>query len=73
MTELLIALLMLILPPCQTEDSTSATELRSVPGDVHATELRVTPWCRWDATSQGNGQGASFVTLTEGLTIHINN
>jgi len=44
-TELLVTLLMLILPPCPTEgDST---------------------WCSWDAQSQGNGQGTSFVVIGE--------
>lgn len=71
MIEFIAAILFAILPPCSTEDSSSAVELRSTPGDVHATELRVTPWCHWVAQSQGNGQGASFVTLTEDLTITL--
>ncbi|WP_158564072.1 hypothetical protein [Jiangella anatolica] len=51
MTELLITLLMLILPPCPEEDST---------------------WCHWDAKQQGNGQGSSFVTLAETITLEVN-
>lgn len=50
MTDLLITLLMLLLPPCPTEDSS---------------------WCTWDATQQGNGQGTSFITLSEGTYITL--
>jgi hypothetical protein len=28
-------------------------------------------WCYWDASTQGNGQGVSFVTLSEGDTIYL--
>ena len=44
MSALIIAILVAILPPCATEDSTM---------------------CVWDASTQGNGQGHSFISLEE--------
>jgi hypothetical protein len=28
-------------------------------------------WCSWDATSQGNGTGTSFVSLTPDIIIYV--
>jgi hypothetical protein len=43
------AYLIMVVTPCETEDSTG---------------------CRWDAETQGNGYGTSFVTDHVGRTTH---
>ena len=34
-------------------------------------ETEDSQWCIWNAAQQGNGQGSSFISLWEGMTINM--